>query len=403
MTAVNGSAGHAPTRRTGLIADGILAAALAALLPVATYFALRHQAGDVLLNRLPHRRGVDNRPFDAGTVALVIASAGTLALRRRYPVAVLALVFGTTLIYFVLGYANGPIWLALLIAYYTATACGHRRAAVTAAVAGFAIFPWLDYLLRNRPAPTLADLAGLAAWLLMVLGASEAIRARRERAAAAARIRAEEARRRASEERLRMARELHDSLGHYLSLISVQSGVALNLNQQLPEQARAALAAVKQASKDALRELRSALDILRQDGEPIPRSPAPALARLGDLVAQATAPELDVRAETEGTVRPLPFGVDVAAYRIVQEALTNVTRHAGPATATVHVTYGQEDLTVQIDDDGRGPAPRPQPATGNGITGMQERAAALGGELYAGPRPGGGFRVRARLPLNGTP
>ncbi len=320
----------------------------------------------------------------------------------------LAVTSGTTLIYFVLGYADGPIWLAPLIAYYTATTQGHRLAAAIAAVAGFVIGTvwgggvW-DYLVRNRPPPRAADLAALAAWLLVVLGAGEAMRIRRERAAAAARIQAEEARRRASEERLRMARELHDSLGHYLSLITVQSSVALNLNQQLPEQARAALATVKQASKDALGELRSALNILRQDGEPAPRAPAPALARLGDLVAQGSAPGLEVRAETEGTVRPLPFAVDVAAYRIVQEALTNITRHAGPATATVRVTYGQAEVTVQVDDDGCGPAPRPQPATGNGITGMQERAAALGGELCTGPRPGGGFRVQARLPLSGTP
>jgi signal transduction histidine kinase len=335
-------------------------------------------------------------------IALVIASAAALALRRRYPVAVVALVFGTTLAYFVLGYAEGPIWLALITAYYSAVTGGRRLAAGIAAVAGFAIFPWLDYVLRSRPAPNLTDLAGLAAWLLVVLGAGEAVRIRRIRATAAALIRAEEARRRASEERLRMARELHDSLGHYLSLISVQSGVALNLNPQLPEQARAALAAVRQASKDALGELRSALAILRQDGEAAPRSPASGLARLGELVSQASVPGLKVRAETKGKARPLPFGVDAAGYRIVQEALTNARRHAGPATATVRVTYGEEDLTVQVDDDGRGPAARPAPAAGNGIAGMRERVSALGGELFAGPRPGGGFRVRARLPVNGV-
>jgi signal transduction histidine kinase len=388
MTAMDGGAEHAPGRRTSLIADGVLAAVLAAALPVVTYFAAWHQPG--------HRR------FDAIAIALVAASAAVLAARRRYPVAVLALVFAATLVYFVLGYADGPIWLALLIAYYTAVTSGHRLAAGIAAVAGFAVFPWLDHLLRHRPAPNLVDLAGLAAWLLVVLGASEAVRIRRERAAAAARIQAEEARRRASEERLRMARELHDSLGHYLSLISVQSGVALNLNQQLPEQARAALAAVKQASKDALGELRSVLNILRQDGEPVPRSPAPALDQLGDLVAQASAPGLVVRAETEGTVCPLPFGVDVAAYRIVQEALTNVRRHAGPATAAVRLIYGEEDLTVQVDDDGRRSVARQMPAGGTGIAGMRERVAALGGQLYAGPRPGGGFRVSAQLPLNGS-
>ena len=213
--------------------------------------------------------------------------------------AVLALVFGTTLIYFVLGYTSGPIWLALIVAYYTATACGHRLAAVIAAVAGLAIFPWLDYLLRDGSPPSLAGLAALAAWLLVMLGAGEAVRIRRERTAAAARIEEEETRRQASEERLRMARELHDSLGHYLSLISVQSGVALSLNQQLPEQARTSLATVKQASKEALTELRSVLDILRQDGERAPRSPTATLARLSDLVSQAAAPGLEVRAETE--------------------------------------------------------------------------------------------------------
>ena len=387
MTAVTRSAQRTPARRTSLIADGALAAVLAAALPVTTYFAAKHQLG--------------HRSVDAGAIALVIGSAGVLAQRRRYPVAVLALVFGITLVYFVFGYAYGPIWLTLVIAYYTAVTSGRRLAAAIAAVAGFAIFPWLDYLLRHRQAPSAAGLAALAAWLLVLLGAGEVVRIRRERAAAAARIREEQTRRKATEERLRMARELHDSLGHYLSLISVQSGVALNLNQQLPVQARAALAAVKQASKDALGELRSALEVLRQDGERAPRSPAPALARLGDLVSRASAPGLEVTAETEGTARPLPFGVDVAAYRIAQEALTNVARHAGPATAAVRITYGEEDLTVQVDDNGRRPA-RPVPAGGTGIAGMRERAAALGGELYAGPRPGGGFRVRARLPLTGA-
>jgi signal transduction histidine kinase len=395
MTALNGSARQAPARRTSLIADGALAAALAVVLTVGTYFASR---GTYFASQYH----VGHRPFDAGAIALVIASAGALVLRRRDPVAVLAVVFGTTLVYFLLGYANGPIWLALIIVYYTATTRGHRLAAGIAAVAGFAIFPWLDYLLRGGPAPSAAWLAALAAWLLVLVGSGEAVRIRREQAAAAVRIREEEARRRASEERLRMARELHDSLGHYLSVISVQSAVALNLNQQLPGQVQAALEAVKQASKEALHELRSVLEILRQEGERAPRSPAATLARLGDLVSQASTPGLEVRAETEGTARPLPFGVDAAAYRIVQEALTNIARHAGPVTATVLVSYGEEEVTVQVDDDGRCAGARQQPATGSGIDGMRERVAALGGEFYAGPRRGGGFRVRARLPLNGA-
>jgi signal transduction histidine kinase len=183
----------------------------------------------------------------------------------------------------------------------------------------------------------------------------------------------------------------------------VQSGVALHLNEQLPEQALSSLSAIKQASKEALAELRSVLEILRQEGEPAPRSPTLTLARLDELVSQAAAAGLEVQTEVEGDVRPLPFGVDVAAFRIVQEALTNVTRHAGPATATVRVSYGERDLTVEVDDDGRGPPAANRDGGGKGIVGMRERVVTLGGDLEAGPGPGGGFRVRARLPLDGVP
>jgi signal transduction histidine kinase len=376
--------------RASVIIDGALAAGLAAFLTVGTFFASQGQP--------------DRRRFDAGAVVLLLVAAGALAWRRRHPVAVLGVVFGAALIYFVLGYAAGPIWLALIIAYFTAAVAGHRLAAAVVAVAGFSIFPWLDYLLRDRPGPSLVGLAGLAAWLLVLLGAAEAVRIRRERTAEAVRIREEEALRRASEERLRIARELHDALGHHLSLISMQSGVALHLNKQLPEQARNSLTAIKQASKEALTELRSVLDILRQQGEPAARSPTWTLARLDDLVSQAAAAGLVVHTKTDGDVRRLPFAVDVAAFRIVQEALTNVTRHAGPATATVRVSYGDGDLTVQVDDDGRGLSGHASsPGSGKGIVGMRERVAALGGELQAGPRAGGGFRVRARLPLDGAP
>ncbi|HEY3214123.1 MAG TPA: sensor histidine kinase, partial [Actinomycetota bacterium] len=298
--------------------------------------------------------------------------------------------------------ANGPIWLALVTAYVTAVFLGHRLAAGITAATGFVIFPWLDYVVRDGRAPSLTALAALAAWLLVLLGGAEIVRVRRERVVEAARIQEEEALRRASEERLRIARDLHDALGHHLSLINVQAGVALHLNEELPEQARTSLSAIKLASKEALTELRSVLDILRQEGEPAPRSPTSTLARLDELVSQAAAAGLEVRMVSEGRVRPLPFGVDVAAFRIVQEALTNVTRHAGEATATVRVSYGERELSLQIDDDGRGPAADGAVPTGKGIMGMRERVGALGGELQAGPRPEGGFRVRARLPLDGT-
>lgn len=376
------------TPRGSLWVDAALAVGLAAFITAGTYRASLGQ---------PHRRA-----FDAGAVALIVLAAGALAARRRHPTAVMAVVFGATLVYFALGYAGGPIWLALVVAYVTAVLRGRRLAAAVTAVAGFAIFPWLDYLLRDGRPPSAAALAGLAAWLLVLLGGAEIVRIRRERAAEAARTREEEARRRATEERLRIARELHDALGHHLSLINVQSGVALHLNEELPDQVRGSLSAIKQASKDALAELRSVLDILRQEGERAPRSPTSTLRRLGDLVSQAAAAGLDVRTETAGSPRPLPFGVDVAAFRIVQEALTNVARHAGDATATVRVSYGERDLTVQVDDDGHGPSASGAAGTGSGLAGMRERVGALGGELEVGGRPEGGFRVRARLPLDGA-
>jgi signal transduction histidine kinase len=372
--------------RRSMIVDGALAAGLAVFVTLGTYFASQAQ---------PARR-----PFDVGAIALIMVAAGALAVRRRHPVAVLTVVFGATLVYFSAGYANGPIWLTMITAYVTAVFLGHRLAAGIVAVTGFVIFPWLDHLIRDTEAPSLAVLAGLAAWLLVLLGAAEIVRIRRERAVEAARIREEEGLRRASEERLRIARELHDALGHHLSLISVQSGVALHVNEDLPEQARSSLSAIKEASKDALIELRSMLDILREEGERAPRSPTSTLARMEDLVSQAAAAGLEVRTETDGEVRPLPFGVDVAAFRIVQEALTNVTRHAAGATATVRVSYGDRDLTVQVDDDGRGPSTNAAAGSGKGIIGMRERVGALGGELEAGPRAGGGFRVLARLPLD---
>jgi signal transduction histidine kinase len=216
---------------------------------------------------------------------------------------------------------------------------------------------------------------------------------KKRRADEAERTREEEFRRRATEERLRIARELHDVLAHKISLINVQAGAALHRRD--PEQAYAALGAIKDASKDTLRELRTTLGVLRQVDEEQPLGPAPSLERLGDLVDQTQEAGLPVKLTVSGERTALPSPVDLAAYRIVQEALTNAVRHAGSATATVLVRYDSERVVVEVCDDGCGiGAPE-----GNGIRGMRERAATLGGTLAAGPRPGGGFLVRASLPL----
>ena len=346
------------------------------------------------------RRQPERQPLDL--LAYLFLTAGPVALlwRRRSPATVLAVVMASNVLYFALGYPYGPAWLSLIVALWTAITGGARRAAWVTAFVGLAAYFTLAALLGRAEPATPLSIAAHLGWLLLVLAVAEVALAARQRRQAAEWTRAEEARRRAGEERMRIARELHDVLAHNISLINVQAGVALHLMDEQPGQSRSALAAIKQASNDALGELRSVLDVLRQGDEAEPRSPASGLAQLDSLVAGAGATGLEVRTRVEGLPRPLPAGTDLAAFRIVQESLTNVTRHAGPASATVLVRYGNDDLTVQVDDDGRGPAAAAGPSTGNGIRGMRERVVALGGELTTGPRPGGGFRVQARLPLD---
>jgi signal transduction histidine kinase len=359
----------------------------------------------------------DRQPLDL--LAYLLLATGPVALlwRWRSPAPVLAVVMASNVLYFALGYPYGPAWLALIVAFWTAVTGGARRAAWITALVGLAAYYTLAALVDRVEPATAATIAAHLGWLLLVLAVAEVAMAGRQRRLAAERSRAEEARRRAGEERMRIARELHDVLAHNISLINVQAGVALHLMDEQPGQSRSALVAIKQASNDALGELRSVLDVLRQGDEAPPRSPASGLADLDSLVARAGATGLEVRTRVEGTPRPLPAGTDLAAYRIVQESLTNVTRHAGPASATVLVRYGKDDLTVQVDDNGRGvesASGRPESdsdrqarrsgrsgrSAGSGIRGMHERVAALGGELTTGPRPGGGFRVLARLPLD---
>jgi signal transduction histidine kinase len=370
--------------------DIALALVVGAIEIVGTHFAAQNQP--------------DSRPLDAGAMALLVAGAMSLVVRRQYPASVLIFAKATTLVYWLLDYPGGPVFLAVIVAFFTAVLKGRRLIAWAVLVAGFVLFPWLPYFLGDKPAPTFTAVAILAAWLLVLGTAAEVVRVRRERATEAARTREEQTRRRASEERLRIARELHDVLGHNISLISVQAGVALHLMDERPEQARVALSVIKEASKDALGELRSMLDVLRHVDERPPRSPAQGLARLDDLVARAAAAGLQVNTEVKGNLQRLPASVDLAAFRIAQEALTNVIRHAKAATATIRVVCDDRELALQVDDDGQGVVSYDVTASvGQGILGMRERASALGGLVEAGPRPGGGFRVLTRLPLNGGP
>jgi signal transduction histidine kinase len=226
-----------------------------------------------------------------------------------------------------------------------------------------------------------------------------------ERAEEAERTRDETARRRAVEERLRIARELHDSLTHSISVIQVQAGVAVHLARKRGEDVPPALLAIQEAGTDATRELRATLSVLRdqdhygsEDGEGGEDCDGSGLGQLDTLMARARSAGLPVSLTVTGARRPLPPDVDQAAYRIVQEALTNVSRHARQACAAVHLHYAQDALTVQISDDGKGVS-TVSAGPGLGLIGMRERVSALGGRLHAGPREGGGFQVRAELPV----
>jgi signal transduction histidine kinase len=338
------------------------------------------------------------RPLDA--LAYALLAAGPLALlgRRRYPVPAAVATMAITLGYLALGYPYGPVVLSPAVALFCAAAAGNRYPAWVTAGLGYAGY----VLVSARDGVDLADLVGTAAWLCLVLVVGEVARGRRQWIEAARHARAEASRRRVSDERLEIARELHDVIAHNISLINVQAGVALHLMDEQPAQARSALTTIKQSSKETLQELRATLGVLRRVDEEAPRAPTPGLDQLEALVQRVGTAGVAATVKVDGDGRPLPAAVDLAAYRIVQEALTNVYRHSGASAATVRIGYGDREVTVQVDDDGRG-APLGDDGGGNGIRGMQERATALGGTLTAGPRQQGGFRVCARLPLDGRP
>jgi signal transduction histidine kinase len=340
---------------------------------------------------------------------LVLLHTLPLALRRRFPGTVLALVVASGLAGIALFLPPFFVGPAILVAVYSVAAYGSRRVSV----AGLAVAELgLAAVLLTRfeePEAWLVwvQFAGIfgAAWLLGLFAHNYRAYAARleERTAELERAREELARRAVVEERLRLARELHDVVAHAMSVIAVQSGVGAHVADSRPGEVGKALAAIEATSRSALIELRRLLGVLRQDGEPqASLTPAPGLATLEGLLAEVAKAGLAVRLRVEGAPSPLPVGLDLSAYRIVQEALTNVVKHAGPAHAQVTIRYRDHEVAVEVIDDGRGVAAVAadgRRGTGHGLIGMAERVAVFGGDLEVGPRPGGGFRVAARLPL----
>jgi signal transduction histidine kinase len=360
------------------------------------------------MRAVPTRHGYQGHAA-AGPLAYVLLVLGGVSLlaRRRYPVAVLAVAMVSTL---AAGHFGAlAAWFVLIAAFVNAVLFRRRLAAIASLVIGYAVSVWPPWLIGSPGHTSAVTALALLAGLITLLSVAELSRARRQRSVAVRRGREEEARRRARGERLAIARDLHDLVAHNISVINVQANTALHLMDRQPERAREALTAIHEVSRQALGELRSVLGVLRAGDAGPPLAPSPGLGRLGELASHARSAGIAVRVVEEGPARPLPADVDVAAYRIVQEALTNAVRHSGGRSATVRVCYDADALMIEVDDDGnRGVAGHggyggedlggEGDQRGNGVAGMIERARALGGTLDAGPRPGGGFRVLARLP-----
>jgi signal transduction histidine kinase len=345
---------------------------------------------------------------DASTLVLGALMCGALVFRRRSPRAVLALCVAGTAAFAVMGAGRGALDMAVMVAVYTVATRSSRRAAWIAAALAAGVLSgvhalsgdgWLDPLVLSQ-----------LAWTGMAAAIGDAVRSRRayvaaveERARRAEETREEEAERRVMEERLRIARELHDVLAHHIALINVQAQVAEHVLDRDPGQARQALGHVRRAGKEALGELRTTVGLLRSpdNQEELPTEPSPGLERLPDLVASFTAAGLRVGFLLDDIAAPLPAPVELAAFRIVQEALTNISKHAPGAAARVHVALTPSGLRVEATDDGPGGLDPGglDAGTGHGLIGMRERALSLGGHFAAGPMAGGGFRVRAVLPL----
>ena len=340
---------------------------------------------------------------DALAVLIAVAGPASLYLLGRRPRGVLAFVTAITFLYVALGYPYGPVFASFVGAAVSNIARGNRVEAWSAVGGAIAlsVVARLTVLDQGWSWPAFA---GVLAWSLLVLAAGELVRINRARMIEARRARREEQRREAGEERLRVARELHDVVAHHMSLIHVQAGVALHLVDRKPEQVETALTTIKDASKEALTELRALIGVLRAEGEGAPRAPVARLDALDELVERTSQAGVTTTVDVTGDLAAVPAAVGTAAYRIVQEAVTNVVRHSGATRARIRLDVGPDELDVSVIDNGRGVTSEANRTDhgGSGLRGMRERASALGGRVELADAPGGGARLHATLPLGGT-
>lgn len=340
----------------------------------------------------------------------LLALAGTLPLvvRRRYPVAVMLIIGYAAFAWDFLPGESTAAFLAMFVAVFSAglyTSSRRRSVAGIAAFIAGAFGMWL--VVASRPP------GGLDVWLLLMFAfigaiwlAGDVMRTRtlqarqlQEHAAELERRRELEVERAASEERMRIARELHDVVAHSMSVMVIQAAAALRVIDSQPEQAREAMRQVESTGRQAMAEMRRLLGVVRDGSRAQPTAPQPSLARLQELVDEFRAAGLPVTTRIEGEPRPLAPGLDVSAYRVLQEALTNAMRHAQASSVSVLLRYAADEIEISVTDDGGGPgAAAASERMGHGLVGMRERVALFGGELQAGAGSQGGFTVRARLP-----
>ncbi|PNG18174.1 sensor histidine kinase [Streptomyces cahuitamycinicus] len=384
-----------------LAMDAVLAFAVLVCMVVGSFVEPRHRDSVSWVLRTP----------DALSLVLMALGAAALVFRRSAPMTVLALTGTASVIESVTGDPRAPVAMSAVIALYTVASATDRP--TTWRVGLLTMTVLTSAAMAAGPLPWYAqDNVAIFAWTGIGATAGDAVRSRRafvqairERAEKAERTREEEARRRVAEERLRIARDLHDVVAHHIALVNVQAGVAAHVMDKRPDQAKEALAHVREASRSALNELRATVGLLRQSGDPeAPTEPAPGLDRLDELTGTFRSAGLHIEVARTDQGTSLPAAVGLAAYRIIQEALTNVQKHAGPrAKAEVSVVRVGPNIEITVLDDGSGEH-ETQDGGGHGLLGMRERVTALRGTLTTGPRYGGGFRVHAILPVkNGTP
>ncbi|MFF5171718.1 sensor histidine kinase [Micromonospora sp. NPDC000089] len=350
--------------------------------------------------------GPARAPLTAGAVLIAVLGCASLTVRRRYPLPVLAVVTGLVVVALLLDVVRGPFVLIVAFAAYTVATRTDRRTAWLAGAAAAGVVASAAAI-RLGVSVLRPEIVVLLLWFGVAVAGGDAVRSRRayvavleERARRAEQTREEEALRRVAEERLRIARELHDVVAHHIALINVQAGVAGHLLREQPDAAEEALGHVRAAGRTTLAELSTLLGVLRGTGaDDVPTEPAPSLNRL-DALVEGFSTGQPVRWTVAGQPRPLPTAVDVAAYRIIQESLTNAHRHAPGAAVAVRLRYDPVGVTIEVRDAG---APRPDGDTGGagaglGLVGMRERAETVGGTFTAGPGPDGGWLVRAELP-----